>query len=397
MEFFRLSSSISHTPSPDMRVALLTDADVFAGTERHILDLAVALKQLPDAPEVSITCPVPSPLADRAQNANIKTVAVAPSAVGVLHWPTVRVLRRLLQSHRVEILHAHNGRMALHATLAALLARRGKVIVTQHFLAPSQATRTGLKSKIFGVVHKFVNARAAHFIAISRAVEAEMKARQDAPSEKISTVLHALPDPLGAGSTPGLLRTRADVRKELQIENDVPLIVCASRLEREKGVTTLLAAMALLQNENIAARCIVAGEGEERGALETLIAQQNLQTTVQLLGFRSDVLSLLRAGDIFVLPSHAEGFGLAVLEAMALSRSTVVPSAGGPPEVIQSGVTGVLVPPADAQALAEALRELIENPVRREAMGIAGRKRYETHFQPQRMARSVREIYERVG
>src|SRR5690606_28714085 len=108
-----------------MHVALLTDADVFAGTERHILDLAAALRQLPGAPEVCIACPQPSPLAERAQKAGIPIVPVASSATGVLHWPTVFQLRDILKKGQIEILHAHNGRMALHAALAKFLARRG--------------------------------------------------------------------------------------------------------------------------------------------------------------------------------------------------------------------------------------------------------------------------------
>src|SRR4051812_18563274 len=128
-----------------MNVALFTDADVFAGTEKHLLDLALALRETQDDVSVVLVCPVPSPLATRASEAAIPVIAVPPSsASGVLSGRTVRILRRHLRRGRFEILHAHNGRTALHAALATRLSGRGQVVVTQHFLEPAHTALHGL-------------------------------------------------------------------------------------------------------------------------------------------------------------------------------------------------------------------------------------------------------------
>ena len=379
-----------------MKVALLTDADVFAGTERHVLDLAIALRNLPTkngeaAPGVVLVCPVPSPIADRAKQANIPIIEIPSSAVGVLDKTTLRILRRLLRSGRVDILHAHNGRTALHATLAGVLARKGKVVVTQHFLAPSHTSNRGLKAKVSLSAHHWVNARVAHFIAISRAVADEMLARNEASPQQLTTILNALSAP--DAST---LKPVSDVRNEWNLDPSTPLIVCAARLEEEKSVKTLIAAMAVVKEKNIAAQCVIAGEGAEKEALQSQIESAKLGESVRILGFRNDVLSLMNAGEIFVLPSLAEPFGLVILEAMALGKPVVATNVGGPPEIVQDSATGVLVPPGDFVALADALSELISDSRRREQLGANGRARYDELFRPERLAESVREVYARV-
>lgn len=371
-----------------MHVALLTDADVFAGTERHILDLAAALRQLPDAPRVSIVCPRPSPLAQRAQAAGIAVIPIASCATGMLHWPTVRRLRRLLKSSHTTVLHAHNGRMALHAALAKTLAGCGQIVATQHFLTPSHATQTGIKAKFFHVAHSWVARQVTRYIAISQAVAQAMKSREEAQPAKIATVLNGLPD-IDQSS----LRPQDEVRAEFALFDDTPLIVCAARLEKEKNLETLIKAIALLRRENIAVRCLIAGEGNEKAFLQNCIDRHNLGQEVQLLGFRNDVRSLIRAADIFVLPSLAEPFGLALLEAMTLARPIIATNTGGPPEIVEDELSGILVPPSDARALAAALQTLIASPALRDDMGQAGRQRYEAQFQAGHMADNIYRIY----
>ncbi len=371
-----------------MHIALLTDADVFAGTERHILDLADALRRLPDTPQVSIVCPQPSPLAERALEAGIPIIPIASSATGILHWPTVQRLKKLLCKEQVNILHAHNGRMALHATIAKTLAGHGRIFATQHFLTPSHATQTGFKGKLSHAAHRWVAGKVTGYIAISNAVAQAMKSREEADPAKISTVLNGLPD-IDLNS----LRPVDEVRAEFGLTADIPLIVCAARLEKEKSLETLIAAIALLRQEDVSVQCLIAGEGDEKAFLQRSIEAQNLNQSVQLLGFRNDVRSLIRAADAFVLPSVAEPFGLVILEAMTLSRPIVATNAGGPPEIIDDDVCGLLVPPADAQALASALQTLIEKPALRHDMGRAGRQRYETQFRAQHMAENIYQVY----
>src|SRR4051812_4058273 len=114
------------------KVLLFTDADVFAGTERHMLDLAQGLRD--EGVKVTIACPKPAILADYAVAHGFPVLTIQKG--GLIDWPAIRILRRLLKSGHIDVVHAHNGRTALSAALAVHLARQGRCVQTQHFLEP---------------------------------------------------------------------------------------------------------------------------------------------------------------------------------------------------------------------------------------------------------------------
>jgi glycosyltransferase involved in cell wall biosynthesis len=379
-----------------MRIALLVDTTAFAGTERHVLDLARTLQSLWPAEHarditLAIACPHKSPLAERARDLNLTTLPL-PAQQGVFpSQRTIRVLRRWLVAGRFDLLHVHNGSTALHATLAVGLARRGRVVMTQHFLDPAHTSHAGIKARMFGIAHRLVNERVAHFIAVSNATQKQMLARGDAPQDHITVIPNALYDPDARSLTPP-----AAVREALGCAPSTPLVMCAARLESEKSLEVLIGAMAILKARGIAARCVVAGEGAQRESLEAQIRELKVEDSVQLLGFRSDVLALMRAADIFALPSREEPFGLVLLEAMALEKPVVASDAGGPREIVVHGETGVLVPPDDCAALANALQTLIADDALRARFGQAGRARFLTHFQSESMACAVLAVYRRA-
>ena len=143
-------------------------------------------------------------------------------------------------------------------------------------------------------------------------------------------------------------------------------------------------------------RCVVAGQGAQQELLTAQIEQASLQGAIQLLGFRKDAQALIQAGDIFVLPSLAEPFGLVILEAMALGRPVIATDAGGPPEIVEEGVTGLLVPPSDPPALAAAIRRLLSDRKAAEAMGRGGQERFQARFTAARMAQDMLALYRRI-
>src|SRR3954469_3982523 len=126
--------------NPVMKVILFTDADVFAGTERHMLDLATGLRALGVA--VTIACQRPGALAQRAEAADIPVMAIPK--IGNIDRNAIHVLARLLSSGEADLIHAHNGRTHIAAAFAVRKAGSGKCVATQHFLAPARTTRTGI-------------------------------------------------------------------------------------------------------------------------------------------------------------------------------------------------------------------------------------------------------------
>jgi GalNAc-alpha-(1->4)-GalNAc-alpha-(1->3)-diNAcBac-PP-undecaprenol alpha-1,4-N-acetyl-D-galactosaminyltransferase len=151
-------------------------------------------------------------------------------------------------------------------------------------------------------------------------------------------------------------------------------LFAAGRLAGLKGHDLLLAAFALVARARPGWRLEIAGEGPERRALEAGIAREKLQSSVALLGHVGDVSARMRAAEIFVHPSRQDAYALVLCEAMAAGAAVVAADCPtGPREILTDGVDGVLVPPEDPAALAEAIIRLIDDPVRRDRLGSAAR------------------------
>ena len=370
-----------------LRVALFIDTTEFAGTERYILDLGCALRDL--GVEAKIACPASSPLAERASAEGLTVIPI--SQAGLINRPAVKTLVDLFRSDQLDIVHANNGRTSLASALAVRQARKGRFVATQHFLDPEHASHTGVKATIFHAAHRWVSRYMAHCVAISEAARAGVLRRREAPEQKVTTILNGI-RPLDSQK----LSSSEQIRAELRMTLDTPLIVCAARLEREKDVQSLIAAMVEVKAAFPEARCVVAGQGAQKEMLTAQINAAGLQGTVQLLGFRQDAQALIHAGDIFVLPSLAEPFGLVILEAMSLGRPVIATDAGGPREIVEQGVTGLLVPPSNPPALAAAICKLFADRPATEAMGRRGLERFQARFTAARMAQDMLALYRRI-
>ena len=368
-----------------MKVLLFTDSDVFAGTERHILDLACALRD--EKLDVTVACPIPSPLATQCQNAQVQVLDVPKK--GLIDWKAVRVLRRLLKSEQINVVHAHNARTALASALAVILARRGRLVTTQHALWHKRTLQNGLKAKVSLGAHRWLSQQTHCVIAISDAVRDLLVGRGD-NGEKITVVRNGIPD-----VSLQILEDAEKMREELKI-GDAPFVFCAARLEHEKDVTSLIEAMKVVVEQTPNVQCLVAGEGVLRDELQSQIDELKLSSNVRLLGFRDDVLDLMRACDVFVLPSLAEPFGLVLIEAMALSKPVVATDEGGPREIVQDGESGFLVAPSSPRGLADALLKLLNDEKSRAQMGQKSRARYKELFTAQRMAQEIADVYRKA-
>jgi glycosyltransferase involved in cell wall biosynthesis len=186
------------------------------------------------------------------------------------------------------------------------------------------------------------------------------------------------------------------LKSDLGIAPDTPVVVCVSRLEPEKGVAALVEAVPRMLESCPRALCLIAGSGSQEPALRNLLKSLGVEDRVRLLGFRADAMSLIRAADVFVLPSPKEGAGMVLLEAMALGKPVVACRAGGPEEIVAPGVTGLLVPPDDPAALGEALAQLLGDASTRRQMGQAGLERFRQLYSAERMGRATLDVYRRA-
>lgn len=189
----------------------------------------------------------------------------------------------------------------------------------------------------------------------------------------------------------------ADLCKELWLPPGSPTIGNVAALVPHKGQRYLVDAAPAVVRAVPDAHVLIFGEGELRPALTRQIRHLGLEHRVQLVGFRPDVLSLLKGLDVFVMCSLTEGLGTSILDAMAASRPVVGTTAGGIPEAVEDGVTGILVPPHNAAALATALLRLLGDEALRRRMGEAGLERVREQFSVDRMIDGILAVYEAVA
>ncbi len=170
-------------------------------------------------------------------------------------------------------------------------------------------------------------------------------------------------------------------RSHWGIGEGAQVLVCMGGIQRRKGQLDLVEAAALLADDFPHLVVVLAGEvsdGEYAAAIDNRSAALGLAARVRRIGFEPDVRGLLSVSAALVQPSHSEGFGLAILEAMSAGVPVVATRCGGPEEIIEDGVSGLLTPVADSAALAAALRRLLADEGERRAIGAAGRARAQT-------------------
>ena len=183
------------------------------------------------------------------------------------------------------------------------------------------------------------------------------------------------------------------IRKNLRLPPDVPLIVTIGRLERQKGISFFLQAAREVLQEFPQARFLIVGKGPDEGKLISLARNLGIKKAVRFLGFRNDVPEVLAAADMFVLASLWEGMPNVVLEAMASGKPVVGTQVEGTEELVIPGETGLLVPPADAKALARNICRLIQESGLARRMGQAARKQVKEHYTVQTMVERYAQLY----
>jgi glycosyltransferase involved in cell wall biosynthesis len=282
--------------------------------------------------------------------------------------------------HRVHpaILHAHLFHANLPGRILGRMARVPVVVCTEHSMALESEWRYRLNRWTIGLVDRV--------IVVSRNVRDFCISHIRLPAKKVTLVYNGIELP-----TAPLMSPQA-ARAALALPSDGPVLGAVSRLDPAKGVDVLIHALSRLENVTL----VVIGDGAERGALEMLSRELGVAERICWTGYRPDVFRLLPACDVFVQPSRYEGLPTTVMEAMAIGLPVVATAVGGTPEVVVDGVTGLLVPPHDSVALAQAITRLLNDPDLRRAMGQAGRERVEKHFSVEQMVRQTEALYEEL-
>jgi glycosyltransferase involved in cell wall biosynthesis len=226
-------------------------------------------------------------------------------------------------------------------------------------------------------------------IAVSESTRQVMLEAEGVPASRIDVVYNGM-EPL---ATPSPERVAA-VRRELSLDDERVCLMVA-RLHEEKGHRFLFEAIPSIREAAGPTTFLLAGNGPHQAELEADVSRRRLQGCVRFLGRRSDVAELYSLADVVVLPSLAESFGFALVEAMSLGRAVVAARTGGMCEIVQDGENGLLVPQANADALAHAASRVLSDAALAHRLGQAGQARAQ-QFSFEAMIRGYEAVYDRL-
>ncbi len=315
------------------------------------------------------------PLAERALAANIPVLELSPFAEMDL-WAAMR-LRGTIVREKADIVHAHTG----HAVALAAVATLGTsalMVLTRRVSFPLRRNPPS--------VWKY--SRAAAMIAVCQAT-ADALVKSGIESARI-TVAYS-----GVDLTRVIPPASAASLASLGVKNGAPLVVMVAALVGHKDPVTFVRAIDFARRTVPGIQALMVGEGELRGDVEREIAALGLGDSVHLAGYRTDADSLMANADVVALSSSDDGIGGVVIDAMSFGKPVAATVAGGIPEAVVNGETGLLVPVGDAGALGAAIARLLTDRELAQRMGANGIRRAPLFSIDNTVDRTL-EVYERV-
>lgn len=350
------------------------------GAEKMVLDLA-ALQAGSGGIEPDILCMQgPGPLAEKAREAGIPCRVAGMGGLRYLS-PALRVRRLLAGGTRPDLVHTHNLVAQIHGAPAAR-SLGIPVVHTKHGRSVTSFRRAPFLRRI-------VYGMASRVAVVSRETGESFRLRTGLGPERVEVIYN------GIRSGDFGRADRAEARRGLGLPEGATVFGSVSRLDPVKNHPLMLEAFARVRGED-AAFFLVAGDGPERGRIEGIVRRLGIEDSVVMAGYREDVDACLAAMDLFLQPSSEEGLSLTILEAAASGTPVVASRVGGNPEIIEDGVSGVLVEPGDVDALEAAMKEFLARPGRFEEMAAAAERIVAERFSLAAMERGYRELYRSV-
>jgi L-malate glycosyltransferase len=338
------------------RVCLLIGQLGLGGTEKQVVLLASGLRERGLDAGVLVMFEG-GPREDALRAAGVPVVhlgfvtGIGPRTLAANVAAFARLVRHL-RRHRPDVLHAFLFHSYVTAAPAARLGRVGVLVAGRRSLGDFKQGR-----RLLLAVERVATGMTDLVVANAEAVAMDTFRNEGVRAAKIVTIYNGLPDAAFEPAEPAA------------IDGAAPVVLCVANLKEHKGHRYLLEAAALLRDRGVACTLALAGDGPERSALEIQAAR--LGVDVRFLGTRTDIDALLARARVVALPSLHEGMSNAVMEAMAAGRPVVATDVGGTRELLRG--RGVLVPPADAEALADGLAEVLGDPALAADLGARAR------------------------
>jgi glycosyltransferase involved in cell wall biosynthesis len=349
-------------PVPDkpLRVLLVIKCLGYGGAERLVVDMVATADRARFSVDVAYVL--------KEQDALVPTIRAGGTLVhslGAVHNADLRwmaALRRLLARGRYDVVHFHLPYAAAFGQLVvASLSRSSRpgLVYTEHSLwgHANPVNRVLLRGSM-GSREQLVAVSQASYDALPKSLQ-----------QRATTVVHGVDLSQSDSLVARRAEVRASVRSELGVDDEEVLFLTVANLRPEKGYDVLLAAAKTIADGGLPIRFAAVGRGPLRDELHVRHAALGLGDRFTFLGQRDDVLRLLAGADAFVLASHHEGLPVALMEATSVGLPIVASRVGGIPQVLRDESEGILVPPGEPAALAQAIARVASDPELRDRLG----------------------------
>jgi glycosyltransferase involved in cell wall biosynthesis len=373
-----------------IEIAVLMESTSVSGPAKNLIEFARrAAQPAPGIPLIRMTLvtyqrgAVESEFVSEAKAAGMPVVLLPES--GPLDLRVVGRLRNALTRLNPDIIQSHNIKSYLFVRLTGLFKSYPWIAFNHGY------TAVDLKDRIYNYADRFSLPRAYRVVAVCGPFGKRLIAR-GVDRERIR-IQHNSVKPFVVPSAEAV----ENVRRKHGIGEEL-VVLCAGRLSTEKGQADLLEAVALIAKmpDIPRFRLLLAGDGVERQHLEQLSARLGIQEKVIFAGHASDMRPYYAMASMLVLPSHSEGSPNVVLEALAAGLAVAATTVGGVPEILEEGRTGLMVPPQNSAALAEATARLLRDPALRCRLASVGQEYVMRSFTPEAYRLSLTTLYRSV-
>ncbi len=375
-----------------MKILHIIESLSIGGAEQVLVNL------IPKLCDRGLNCEVaalwsPYTLASKLESHNIPVHSLNIS----YRWSLIEAsfkLNKLLRKKQYDIIHAHLFFSDFYTALSYPLFPSARRVVSFHNLAYASYPANTLWKKFRKQIHSFlvrncIDAQIGVSTAVAEHYSAHLKL------ENVNVIHNGFPiDKLYP--SPTLKKTEIQARYNISPHEFV--IIVPGRLVPEKDHGVLLQAIKILKQKNLCPKVLIFGNGPLKSWLYQKLVKEQLLGQIILNEAipHKELMDVIQATDLFVMPSIYEGFGLAHAEAMAMAKPVITTSVGGLTDLIENDVSGILVPPKDADSLANAIAVLMKDDHKREQLGQAARKRIETCFSVNVIADHYVNFYNRI-
>lgn len=370
-----------------IKVCYLISGDLWAGPEVQVHSLLVSLKTVPYL-DISVIILNEGKLAEKLRKSEFEVRVIEESKH--TFFKIFNLIKKELKDKEIDILHTHRYK---ENVLGVLLKKKCKIkhlVQTVHGIGEPFKGIKKLKINLYSKLNEYFTRNYFNKV-LTVSFDIQNKLRKIITPEKLITIHNAI-------NTANLKVTRSaiEVREELGVGKDHPLIGSVGRMVPIKGYDIFLKAAKVILEVKPEVKFILAGDGPLRSELEKMAEGMGLENAVKFPGFRDNILEIINCFDIFMISSYHEGIPIALLEAMALKKAIVATKVGGIKEIIKHNMSGFLVESGDAKGLASSCMKFLNNAETRKKIEIEARKRIKEEFSVEIQKERLLKLYNEV-